>query len=65
MDSDWSEYHPPKFLNSEDLHVMLLCHNFNIRTFCISFCLYCRIRVVVSSQTACKQDQGGTVPVPP
>jgi len=32
MDSDWSEYHPPKFLNSEDLYLMLLCHNFNIRT---------------------------------
>jgi hypothetical protein len=32
MDSVWSEYHPPKFLNYEDLYVMLLHHNFNIRT---------------------------------
>ena len=31
-DGQWMEYNSPKFLNSEDLHVMLLCHNFNIRT---------------------------------
>ena len=32
IDSDWSESHPPKFINSEDFYVMLLCHNCNSGT---------------------------------